>query len=292
MNVRIFQHDRANAAQHLGYTSGPIAIGGEENLSRYERWSELLDGLAQSDRLTVEEAAERLGVSLATIRRDFDELARQQMLTRIRGGAKRNSVAYDLPLRYKTARHASEKQRIGVAAAGAIAAGATVALNGGTTTTEVARAIAARGEQHAERSEPTMTVVTNALNIANELAVRPHVKIVMTGGVARPQSYELIGPLATLVLETLTLDYAILGVDGISANLGASAHHEGEASINQLMAQRSEHVMIVADGSKLGARGFARICGTGQIHTLVTDASAPTAELDRLRDRGVRVVIA
>lgn len=269
-----------------------IAFPEESNLSRYERWNELLDVLAGSDRLTVEDAAQQLGVSLATIRRDFDELARQQMLTRVRGGAKRNSVAYDLPLRYKTARHASEKQRIGAATAGLIPAGATVALNGGTTTTEVARAIATRGDLHDARGEPTMTVVTNALNIANELAVRPHVKIVMTGGVARPQSYELIGPLATLVLDTLTLDYAILGVDGLAAALGASAHNEGEASINQLMARRSDHVLIVADGSKLGARGFARICSTDQIQTLVTDDSAPARELDALRERGVRVVIA
>ncbi len=272
------------------YTPASTYDRRERDLSRNERWNDLLDNLAQSDRLTVEDAAQRLGVSLATIRRDFDELARQQMLTRIRGGAKRNSVAYDLPLRYKTARHASEKQRIGVAAAALIAAGGTVALNGGTTTTEVARAIATR-DLNDSRGEPTMTVVTNALNIANELAVRPHVKIVLTGGVARPQSYELIGPLATLVLETLTLDYAILGVDGLGAALGASAHHEGEASISQLMARRSDHVMIVADGSKLGARGFARICGTDEVHTLVTDSSAPAPELDRLRDRGVRVVI-
>ena len=278
--------------QPLGYTSASIAIQEESNLSRYERWNQLLDILAGSDRLTVEEAAQRLGVSLATIRRDFDELARQQMLTRVRGGAKRNSVAYDLPLRYKTARHASEKQRIGVATAGLIPAGATVALNGGTTTTEVARAIAMRGDLHDARGEPTMTVVTNALNIANELAVRPHVKIVLTGGVARPQSYELIGSLATLVLDTLTLDYAVLGVDGLAAALGASAHNEGEASINQLMARRSDHVMIVADGSKLGARGFARICSTDQIQTLVTDDSAPARELEALRERGVRVIIA
>jgi DeoR family transcriptional regulator of aga operon len=234
------------------YTPASIATAeGEGRLTRYERWNLLLDSLAERDAMSVEEAAERLGVSLATIRRDFDELARQHLLTRVRGGVRRNSVAYDLPLRYKTARHASEKQRIGVTAAGLIAAGATVALNGGTTTTEVARAIATRGDLHDTRGEATMTVVTNALNISNELAVRPHVKIVLTGGVARPQSYELIGPLATLVLETLTLDYAILGVDALSAENGASAHHEGEASINQLMARRSDHVMIVADGSKL-----------------------------------------
>jgi DeoR family transcriptional regulator, aga operon transcriptional repressor len=290
--MRCFPGAFAQDPSRSRYTPARSATGGARDLSRYERWNELLDSLAQSDRLTVEEAAEHLGVSRATIRRDFDELARQQMLTRIRGGARRNSVAYDLPLRYKTARHASEKERIGVTAAALIPAGGTVALNGGTTTTEVARAIATRGDLDGSPGEPTMTVVTNALNIANELAVRPHVKIVLTGGVARRQSYELIGPLATLVLETLTVDYAILGVDGLDGALGATAHHEGEASISQLMARRADHVMIVADGSKLGGRGFARICDAGDVHTLVTDSSAPASELERLRERGVRVVIA
>ncbi len=76
-------------------------------------------------------------------------------------------------------------------------------------------------------------MVTNALNIAAELAVRQHIKIVVTGGVARPQSYELTGPLAIGVLEQVTLDIAILGVDGIDPVAGATAHHEGEASTNQ-----------------------------------------------------------
>ncbi len=94
------------------------------------------------------------------------------------------------------------------AAAELVAPGAVIGLNGGTTTSELARALATRATL-----DSGFTIVTNALNIAAELTVRRHVKIVVTGGVARQQSYELIGPLASGVLEQVTLDVAFLGVD-------------------------------------------------------------------------------
>jgi DeoR family transcriptional regulator of aga operon len=255
----------------------------------------LLELLPADGQLTVAQAAQQLGVSQATVRRDLDELARQQLVTRTRGGAMAGHVSYDLPLRYKTARHAPEKQRIGRAAAALVAPGSAVALNGGTTTSEVARALATRpdlqdGSGGADPS--TITVVTNAMNIANELAVRQHIKIVVTGGVTRGQSYELIGPFATLVLAELTLDWAILGVDGLDARVGATAHHEGEASINNLMATRAEQVMIVADSSKLGQRAFARVCGLDEIDIIVTDRDATPAALAPFTERGIRVITA
>ncbi|MGO9660258.1 MAG: DeoR/GlpR family DNA-binding transcription regulator [Acidimicrobiales bacterium] len=261
-------------------------------MARPERWSTLLGLLAEDGKVSVEAASELLGVSATTLRRDLDQLAEQQMLTRTRGGAVANGTSYDLPLRYKTSRHASEKQRIGLATAALVQAGAIVGLNGGTTTTEVARAIATRADMYAISTGPSVTVVTNALNIANELVVRPHVKVVVTGGVIRPQSYELIGPLATLLPAQVSLDLAILGVDGIDVDGGATAHHEGEASINQLMVSRARQVIIVADASKLGVVAFARICHTDKVSTLVTDSSAEPGAVARLRDRGVTVVTA
>jgi len=135
-------------------------------------------------------------------------------------------------------------------------------------------------------------VVTNALNIATELAVRQHIKIVTTGGVARPQSYELTGPLATGVLEQVTLDVAILGVDGIDAVAGATAHHEGEASINRLMGRQARKVIIVADSSKVGKRAFARICSPAEIDVLVTDTGIAAEDAVLLEDAGVEVVTA
>ena len=261
-------------------------------MSRYRRWNELLELLSVAGELQVEDAAKALNVSPATVRRDFDELAEQRMLTRIRGGAIAQGVNYDLPLRYKTERHPSEKQRIGELAASMVRVGEVVGLNGGTTTTEVARALATRPDLSSGAPALALTVVTNALNIATELAVRQHIKIVATGGVARPQSYELTGPLATGVLEQVTLDVAILGVDGIDAVAGATAHHEGEASINQLMGRQARKVIIVADSSKVGRRAFARICGPAQVDALVTDSGIADDDLNVLKAAGIDVVVA
>src|SRR3984893_14809837 len=182
-------------------------VGRPDSVARYQRWNALLDLLPGDGELTVAEAARTLRVSEAPLRRALDQLAKQQLVTRTRGGATAGHVSYDLPLRYKTARHAPEKQRIGRAAAALVAPGSAVALNGGTTTSEVARALATRPDLQDGTGTPAITVVTNAMNIASELAVRRHIKIVVTGGVARTQSYELIGPFATLVLEQLALDW-------------------------------------------------------------------------------------
>ncbi|MPY57584.1 DeoR/GlpR family DNA-binding transcription regulator [Streptomyces spongiae] len=257
-------------------------------MSRDARWKALLELLVEQGRLEVEEAAAELGVSAATIRRDFDQLAEQQMLVRTRGGAVVHGVSYELPLRYKTARRASEKQRIAKAVAGLVSPGEAVGLTGGTTTTEVARALAVRADLAS--GSPALTIVTNALNIANELAVRPQFKIVLTGGVARPSSYELIGPLADGVLSQITMDVAVLGVVAFDVTHGAAAHDEAEAAINRLLCERAERVVVAADSSKLGQRAFAWICATGAVDTLVTDTAVEEETVRRFEETGVRVL--
>ncbi|MER5888870.1 DeoR/GlpR family DNA-binding transcription regulator [Streptomyces sp. NPDC001941] len=257
-------------------------------MSRDARWQALLELLVERGRLEVEEAATTLGVSVATIRRDFDQLAEQQMLVRTRGGAVAHGVSYELPLRYKTARQASEKQRIAKAVADLVSPGEVVGLTGGTTTTEVARALSLHPELSS--GTPALTIVTNALNIANELAVRPQFKIVVTGGVARPQSYELIGPLADGVLSQISLDVAVLGVGAFDATHGTTAHDEGEAGINRLLCERAERVVVAADSTKLGQRAFARICATDQVDVLVTDTGIAEETAARFREAGVEVV--
>jgi DeoR family transcriptional regulator of aga operon len=263
-------------------------------MNRVARWNALLEILANAEdgHLSIDEAVQALGVSPATVRRDFDELARQEMLRRTRGGAVSQGLFYDLPLRYKTARHASEKQRIAEAAVRLLSPGQVVGLNGGTTTTEVARSMAAKSDLMSDGSRPALTVVTNALNIATELTVRPNIKIVVVGGVARPQSYELIGPLATKLLSDITLDVAITGVDAIDAEAGACAHHEGEASINQLMASRARRLCVVADGSKVGKTAFARIAPVDNVDVLITDSSAPAEAVRQIEAAGCQVVVA
>lgn len=259
---------------------------------RSQRWRALLDALADSGRLSVVEAAERLGVSEATVRRDFTALAEQQLVTRTHGGVVATAIAYDLPARYRGAAGGSAKERIAAAACAMLPAGATVAFNGGTTTSATARRLAARADLAAAGSRPAITVVTNAVNIAAEMVLRPVVRTVSLGGIARPESYEMVGPLAALVLKQLWLDVLVLGVDGFDVGHGTSCQHDGEAEINALMVAQASKVVVVAGAEKLGRRAFTRICATAAVDVLVTDDEADSTTVAALREAGVEVVIA
>jgi len=245
-----------------------------------ERLSSILEQLSADGSVGVAALADRLDASAATIRRDLELLEEQRLLSRTHGGAVPLGVLYELPLRYKGARHRDEKRRIAVAAAARVADGMAVGLTGGTTCTEVARELVERGR---------LTVVTNALNIAGELAVRPNLKLVVTGGTARPESYELVGPMAEQTLAQLQLDLAIIGVDGIDATSGCTTHHEVEAHTDAVLIDRARHVIVVADASKIGAVAFARICPVDRIDELITDRGANVRALRSLREAGVKV---
>lgn len=246
-----------------------------------ERLSAILEALASDGSVGVADLATELDVSAATVRRDLEFLEHQRMLTRTHGGAVAQGVLYELPLRYKSARHQEEKKRIAAEAASRVADGVAIGLTGGTTTTEVARAVIDRQR---------LTVVTNALNIASELAIRPNLKLVVTGGYARAESYELVGPLAEQALAGLNLDVVFLGVDGISPTAGITTHHEVEAHTNLALIERARHVVVVTDSSKIGLVAFAQICPIDRVHEVITDAGADRGLLAELREAGVIVV--
>jgi DeoR family transcriptional regulator of aga operon len=157
-----------------------------------------------------------------------------------------------------------------------------VGLTGGTTATEVARALAGR---------PRLTIVTNALNIASELGVRPNLKLIVTGGLARSQTYELSGPIAEASLAGLTLDVAFIGVDGVDAKAGCTTHEEVEAHTNQVMIRHAQRAVLVADSSKIGKVTFARICRAGEVDELITDRAADPAAVRDLTEAGVQVTL-
>ncbi len=198
---------------------------------------------------------------------------------------------YDLPLRYKATGNTDAKHRIALAAAAQVMPRRIVGMNGGTTAIEVARAIAAQPDLADQVGRSRVTVVTNAVNIANELTVRPHIKLVMTGGVARTQSYELTGPLARRSLGRLTLDIAFIGAEGVDVLDGITASHEGEAEINGLLVSRARRVVVVADSSKLGKVAFARICGIKAVDELITDLDADPEFVAAVEASGVSVTL-
>ena len=253
------------------------------DMRQAERVAVVLEALASDGSVDVAELVERLGVSAATVRRDLQLLEEQRLLNRTHGGAVAHDVLYELPLRYKAARRQAEKKRIAAEAATRVADAAVVGLTGGTTTTEVARAVLGRRR---------ITVVTNALNIAGELAIRADVKVIVTGGTARPESYELVGPVAEQALERFNLDLAFVGVDGISLEAGLTTHQEIEAHTNRTMIERARHVVVVADSSKLGRVAFAQICRLDAIDELITDEDAPAERIREMTEAGVAVTVA
>src|SRR5947209_12890495 len=269
--------------QHLAARNrarSPVPPLDSRPMQQTQRLSAILERLAADGSVGVHEIAQALDVSTATVRRDLQLLEEQKLLGRTHGGAVSHGVLYELPLRYKTTRQTEEKRRIAREAASRVIEGWAIGLTGGTTTTEVARALA---------DHPQLTVVTNALNIAAEIAVRPNLKLVVTGGVARPESYELVGPIAEASLEGLNLDMVFLAADGISPRAGLTTHHEIEAGTNRALLARAEQVVVVADSSKLGHVAFARICELADVDELITDAGADPGAVAAIQDAGVVV---
>lgn len=260
-------------------------------MSRNERMNLILGMVAKTGSLDVDEAADALKVSLATIRRDFDALADKQLLNRTHGGVQATGASYDLPLRYKAAKGATGKLGIAKMAASMVKRGDIVALNGGTTTTEIARALAASAHLANSDGSTALTIVTNAINIATELVVHPQIKVVVTGGVARPHSYELIGEYAAGLLEGLGFDLAFLGVNAVDPHNGATAEHEGEARINQLLAEKSDKVYVVTLAEKIGERAFARIVAPNQITAILTDEAIDETLAAEFNARGVDLIV-
>ena len=257
-------------------------------MNRHERLNALLELVMEREHVHVDDIVKELAISPATARRDLETLAQQQLITRTRGGASTHPGSSDLPLRYKTARQAEEKGRIARAAAAMVSLGDVVGLNGGTTTTEVAREIAL-GAAPENNGDQQVVVVTNAVNIANELTVRPHIRVVVTGGVARSHSYELTGPLATLLLAEISIDTLFLGVDALDPRLGASAHNEAEASVNAALVASSKRTIVVTDSTKIGKRAFARICASESIDMIITDTGISPEVVAQFKAAGIEV---
>lgn len=259
-------------------------------MNRHERLNALLGLVLAKQSVRVEEVVDAMGVSLATARRDLDVLAEQQLLTRTRGGAAALPGSADLPLRYKSVRRPEEKRRIAAAAAGLVRRGEVVGLNGGTTTTEVARELAVAPALRARAGDRSLVVVTNAVNIANELTTRPQVEVLVTGGVARTRSYELTGRLAELVLAEVRIDTLFLGVDAIDPAFGPATHTDREAAVNAVFVDRATRVVVVADSSKVDKSALVRICPMRRVDVIITDREIPATAVGAFQEIGVEVL--
>lgn len=249
---------------------------------RRRRMTEILDA---QERVTVEELVSRFSVSAVTIRGDLDALAQAGAVIRSHGGAlKRIDTREDVPISVKETLHHSEKVRIGHAAAQLIKDGETIMLDSGSTTMEIARQIKFLQLK-------SLNVVTNALNVAMEMANLPHVRLIMIGGILRQMSYSLTGPHAEQALRGLHADRLFLGVDGLDAEIGLMTPDVLEAQLNAVMIQVSREVVVVADSTKFQRRSLSVIAKVDSVHKVITDSGVTPEMVAALRARNVEVLI-
>ncbi|MCP2621401.1 DeoR/GlpR family DNA-binding transcription regulator [Mycolicibacterium smegmatis] len=252
------------------------------SIKRTDRMREVLSLLRERGEVTSQVLCTELRISAATLRRDLSELEEQGLLVRTHGGARAVDPSdSEIPVRLRDHRMVAIKRRIAQHAAALVPPGQqAVALTGGITTGEVARAL---------RGRPQITIVTNSLTIAADCAVDAHMKVIMTGGVVRSKSLEAVGPMSEHAFQVITVGTAVLGADGMSAGIGATTFDEGEARTAIAMASNAQRVVVAVDGSKIGKVTLAKMVPLDQIDHLVTDSTADRAELDRITAAGVQV---
>jgi DeoR family transcriptional regulator of aga operon len=250
-----------------------------------ERRRRIMEILDDRERATVNELVKRFCVSAVTIRGDLDALAEVGAVVRSHGGAlKRVEAPEDVPIAVKETLHHAEKVRIGHAAAQMIREGETVMLDSGTTTAEIARQIRFLKLR-------SLNVITNALNIAMELASLPHVRLIMIGGILRQMSYSLAGPPAEQTLRGLHADRLFLGIDGLDPEIGLMTPDVVEAQLNAVMIQVSREVVVVADASKFERRSLSVIAKLDVVHKVITDTAVSPEVVAALRARNVEVIL-
>lgn len=261
-------------------------------MTRTDRLSVILELLSERGSVSVEELVDELSVSPATARRDLDSLAEQRLIKRTHGGARSHSESFDLPLRYKYGQHSDAKRRIAALASSLVPEDSIIGLTGGTTLTSLAEELASRGEFDDAAAGPTLTVVTNAINIASLLVLRPRIKVVVPGGVVHSRSFELTGPFAEQTLALMSLDIAFVGVNAVHHQLGAMVHDDEEARVNRLMVERAKRSFLVADSSKIGRRAFVRIGDLTAFDGLITDDGITSTTREEFEAAGLAVMIA
>jgi DeoR family transcriptional regulator, aga operon transcriptional repressor len=249
-----------------------------------QRRRSLLDLVDQHGQVTVADMVKRFSISAVTVRADLDSLASHGALVRSHGGAvRRLEATQDYPLRTKESLHRDEKIRIGRAAAALIQEGETIILDSGTTTAEIARHLKKLRLQ-------SLTVITNALNIATELADSPGISLIMIGGLLRPVSYSFVGPQAEAMMNEIHADRLFLAVDGFDLENGPSTPDVLEAQLNNIMIRSAKEVNVVADFSKLGRRSVSKLGPFERIRRLITDKHATAEFTAALRKKGVEVI--
>ncbi len=252
-----------------------------------ERQRSIVSLALRHDRVSVTELAAQFEVTPETIRRDLDVLDQRGILRRVHGGAvpAENVRLVETALPEREVAHTAEKKRIGIAAVAQlpIGTGATVLIDSGTTTAQLANAIPQEGQY---------TVVTNSVSIASQLAIRQRGEVQLLGGRVRGLTQATVGGDTVDAIRRIRVDVAFLGTNGLTLSHGLSTPDPDEAAVKRAMASAARKVVVLADSTKIGAElmlSFARI---DEIDVLVTDKRISPTDHALFTNHGIEVVVA
>jgi DeoR family fructose operon transcriptional repressor len=241
----------------------------------------VMDVLRSSGGTSVAELAGVLDVGEATVRRTLQRLAREGRVVRTYGGA---AAAESFP-GYAGGRHdplLHRKRAIGQAAAALVEDGSTIALSSGSTILELGRRLRARN----------LTVITNALDVANVLLDAPGIELVVLGGVVLPGMHSLRGHLTEEAMRDLRADTVFMGASAIDLERGFLTEHIREIAVDRALRTMAREAVVLADASKFDTVAPGFMFGFEQVGTLVTDDGVRPEHVEALEARGTRVVVA
>lgn len=227
--------------------------------------------------------AEQLKVSDVTIRKDLNSLEKKNMLYRSHGSAILiNPYTNDRHINEKEKQNAEQKRAIGAYAAKSVMPDDTILIASGTTMMAFAREI--NGEQR-------LTAITSALSVAMILAKHDNIDVIQLGGPLRNSSVSAVGPFAEQMLANFTCSKLFIGVDGIDLEYGLTTTNLLEASLNRVMINSVEKVIVLADSSKFSRKGFSKICDIGLVNQVITDSNINERTYHLFTDAGIEVSI-
>ncbi len=235
-------------------------------------------------RARVGDLAARFGVSSVTIRKDLVALESEHRLVRTHGGAiTLDRSRPELPFEIRERLQADEKLLIGAAAAALVQDGESIVMDASTTGLSVARQLKARG------GWSQLTVITNGLRLASELAGHPGIIVLMLGGRVRWEALSVVGQLGDGLFSRINVQKAFLGAAGFTLESGLADATDEEAQIKRSMVAAAREVIAIVDHTKWERAAFATFCPTDKIGIVLTDRAAPTGMVESLIGRGVEV---
>lgn len=249
-----------------------------------QRRKYILDQIVKDGFVKVSDLAESLGVTQTTIRKDLNYLEAQGVLQRAHGSAiPPSQQMMDLNLSAKKLINFEAKQKIAEKAASLIKSDDSILVASGSTISLFAEALKPKGR---------LNVVSISVNISAHLGDIPGITVMQVGGILYGNTLSVLGAEASKTIENLYCSKVFFGVDGIDLDYGLTCGTGEEASITQKMMQSSQTKIVLSDSSKVGQRGFARICEVGDIDILITDSGMPLETRQRIENMGVKLIIA